>query len=111
MRRASSARGSSSGPRGALRAILRGGLSTAKGTEVVISHFVCLRPTAGVYALRSALPLRPHHAHCRWPSNLAHLVGRFDPKKLESRREYSRYALYKHKPRLGQLSIILDNEA
>ena len=79
-------------------------------TVIAISHE--LRPVAG----GSPRSKRPKTANLRCLQRqrieqLSHFVWRLDPEQRKPRCEHGRNPMNKHKPSLGQLSIILDNEA
>ena len=80
---------------------------TAGRTIGVVGHG--RRPASGAHAIQVAP--RPQRYFENGVGNLSHLVGRCDPKQPKPRGENGRHALYKHKPGLSYLSIILDNEA
>ena len=93
----------------------RTGVATTVRAEIVVGH--PMRPRFRRYAIlslcRNSVPtaLAWLRTSRRKAQVSPHLVWRRDPEQVETRREYGGHALYKHKPGLGLLSIILDNEA
>ena len=84
---------------------------------IAFSHKV--RPVSGVYAVQKASKPSTRISRLRLSSGsanqrsgqLSHLVWRPNPQQCQARCEDSGNPLNKHEPGLGQLSIILDNEA
>jgi hypothetical protein len=97
------------GPRRRTVARTRERIVAAIRTEIAVGHKV--RPDSGGYAIQGPTQTAAYSNDAFRTAGLPHLVWRLDPEQPEPRREHTGDALYEHKPRLGHLSIILDNEA